>query len=246
STLYGNFTERKVMEFQNYYGLKPNGIADSYTRAKIDELIDNGFQQGDRHDSIIDLKNNLNQLGFGYITVTNFYGNFTEVKVRQFQQYYGLDVTGRADGATLNKVDDLLESPFQEGERHESTILLKENLNLLGFGYITVTDLYGSFTARQVKAFQNYYGLVENGIADEPTRAKIDEILSSTFQEGKRHDDTVAIKENLNRLGFGYITVTDLYGSYTKLQVRKFQEYYGLRSNGIADEVTLEKINELM
>ncbi|WP_343215071.1 peptidoglycan-binding domain-containing protein, partial [Evansella tamaricis] len=49
------------------------------------ELI---FQLGDRHPLIIELKHKLNRIGFGNITVTDYYGDFTTRRVREFQQHY--------------------------------------------------------------------------------------------------------------------------------------------------------------
>ncbi len=93
---------------------------------------------------------------------------------------------------------------------------MKRNLNKLGFGNIQVTTLYGSYTEKRVKDFQRHYGLIVNGIADSRTFAKIDDILNSPFQKGKRHADTIKLKEKLNSIGYGHIKVTSYYGSYTE------------------------------
>ncbi|MEC5423490.1 peptidoglycan-binding protein, partial [Virgibacillus sp. C22-A2] len=244
--LYGNFTELKVKQFQRDHNLPVSGIAEEMTIKTIDKVLEDIFQQGSKHTSIIELKNQLNGIGFGEISISDVYDNFTAQRVRELQNYYGLNVTGRADYDTLKKITSLVESPFQEGERHNDTIKLKENLNKLGFGYISISTLYGSFTEQQVRNFQDYYGLKVNGIADERTFQKIEEILSSPFQEGERHEGTIHLKENLNRLGFGNIKVTNLYGDLTARKVTEFQVYYGLRVNGIADDPTFAKINEVL
>lgn len=49
------------------------------------------------------MKEKLNQIGFGNIKVTSYYGDFTVKKVKDFQRYYGLTVTGKADVKTLEK-----------------------------------------------------------------------------------------------------------------------------------------------
>lgn len=246
TTLFGSWMENRVKKFQSEQGLPVSGIIDAKTREKIDQVFSNIFREGSRHDSIIDLKQKLNKFGFGHIKVTTLYGTFTTKKVKDFQRYYDLKVTGQADLATLSLLDELSNSPFQEGNRHPDVKKLKENLNYLGFGNIKVTDLYGSFTVKRVKDFQRYYGLKVTGIADPRTLEKIDEILNSPFQEGKRHPDTIKLKENLNRLGFGNIKVTDLYGSFTVKKVREFQEHYKLHVNGIADSRTWTKIDEIL
>ncbi|WP_060678187.1 peptidoglycan-binding protein [Virgibacillus halodenitrificans] len=242
---YGSFTEQRVKEVQRYFGLKDNGIADSLTREKINSLVSKGFQYGDRNKEIINIKNKLNAIGFGQIKVTDYFGSYTKEKVEEFQNYFGLQATGTANAETLEKLDQVYYSPFQEGNRHNETEELKKKLNRLGFGDILVTTYYGAFTATQVKSFQDYYGLKVNGIADEVTRKKMDEILASPLQQGKHHEKMIEIKEKLNRLGYGPITVTTYFGSYTEKQVKEFQRNNDLRVSGILDEVSMKKLNEV-
>jgi len=97
-----------------------------------------------------------------------------------------------------------------------------------------------------VKEFQQYYGLKADGIADKKTQDKIKSVANSPFQNGKRHDDTPQLKRDLNKIGFGGITVTTLFSDFTEKRVREFQKEYGLVVNGIADEVTLAKIAEVV
>src|SRR5699024_3038608 len=162
-----------------------------------------------------------------------------------FQKYFGLTVTGKADLKTLLKVEETANTPFQKGKRHKNTTTLKRNLNKLGFSGITVTTLYGSYTEKKVKEFQKYYGLRVNGLADTVTMKKVDDIINSSLQKGKRNSQTTTIKKKLNHIGFGGITVTTLYGSFTEKRVKDFQRYYDLKVNGIADDKTLSKINEV-
>ncbi|SDZ55474.1 mannosyl-glycoprotein endo-beta-N-acetylglucosaminidase [Evansella caseinilytica] len=249
NTAYGPTTERKVREFQDFYGLVENGIADEITLAKMEELLNTPMERGSYRKDVVLLKENLDKIGFSVSTnPTPQYGPATEQAVKDFQKYFGLSVTGIADAATLQKIETVLSSPLRNGQSHEDVITLKENLSLLGFH---VSDnpntAYGPTTERKVREFQSYYGLVENGIVDERTLAKITEILSSPFRNGQSHADVISLKENLSRLGFH---VSDnpntAYGPTTERKVREFQSYYGLVENGIADERTLAKIAEIL
>lgn len=246
TTLFGDFTERQVKEFQKDNTLPISGIIEDNTKDKINNTFTSTYKQGSRHSSIKELKRSLNSIGFGGITVTDYYGSFTTKRVKEFQDYYDLPVTGNANLETLNKLESILSSPLQEGQRHKDTITLKNNLNKLGFGKITVTNLYGPFTVKKVKEFQDYYGLKVNGLADERTLSMIQDVLDSPFQENKRHEDTIQLKENLNKLGFGKISVTTLYGSFTTQKVTEFQSHYGLKAHGIADKPTIEKIDDIL
>mgnify|MGYP001945433065 CR=1 FL=1 len=249
TTLYGTQTESKVKEFQKKNKLVVNGIADPVTLAKIEELKDAPLSNGMRREDVKSLKANLEKVGFKVPgNGTNLYGTQTEKKVREFQKYYGLQATGIADKATVEKVEEIANSPLQKKKRHEDTVVLKQKLAKLGF---TVpgsgTNLYGSQTEKQVKKFQNYYGLVANGIADEVTLKKIDNVLASPLQKNNRNQETVVLKQKLAKIGFAVPgNGTDLYGTQTEKQVKNFQSYYGLAVNGIADSVTLKKIDSIL
>src|SRR5699024_11724636 len=127
---------------------------DEATLSKIASHWPNPFSKCKRHRGTILLKKDLNILGYGGITVTNYFGSFTEKRVKQFQDYYGLNVTGEADQATLSKIASLLPNPLSKGKRHKDTIPLKKDLNILGYGGITVTNYFGSFTEKDRKSVE--------------------------------------------------------------------------------------------
>nr|WP_245347602.1 peptidoglycan-binding protein [Oceanobacillus polygoni] len=243
---FGSWMETRVKQFQTYYGLSVTGKTDQATLQKLDEVYSSPFQEGKRHNDTVALKEKLNQLGYGYISVTTLYGSYMDTQVRKFQGDNGLRVNGIMDSITLKKLNDLAgQTSFQKGDRHNNIVGIKVKLNRVGFDGISETDYFGSWMETRVKQFQTYYGLSVTGKTDQATLQKLDEVYNSPFQEGKRHNDTVALKEKLNQLGYGYISVTTLYGSYMDTQVRKFQRDNGLRVNGIMDSITLKKLNDL-
>jgi len=243
TTLYGSFTAKKVNEFQTYYGLNPTGQADLATLDQLDELIKSPYQKGKRHEDIKHFKRQLNELGFGHIKVTSYFGSFMEKRLKAFQKQNGLKATGIVDEPTKKALNEASATVLKRGVRHQDVIQLKKDLNRLGFGKIKVTSFYGSFTEKRVKDFQHHYGLKVTGEADAKTINKINTILTSPYQKGKRHKDIVKLKQNLNRLGFGYIAETTLYGSFMERKVRDFQKRSHLPVSGIIDEITYDKIN---
>src|SRR5699024_11977008 len=88
--------------------------------------------------------------------------------------------------------------------------------------------------------------LKATGVADEETQAKIKSIANSVYQEGKRHNNTIQLKKDLNKIGSGGMNINDLYGSFTAQRVSEFQKHYELVVNGIADDVTRAKIAEVL
>lgn len=246
---YGGLTEKTVKEFQSYYSLPVTGKSDKTTTDKITELLSSSFRNGRYHNETILLKENLAELGFSVSAVpTTYYGPSTERVVKEFQKQHGLRVSGIADSVTWNKINSLLTVPMEVGTRNNEVLKLKENLALLGF-YISAspTTFYGSVTEQTVKDFQSYYSLSITGKGDRATTDKITEILSSPLRNGESHTDSITLKQNLAALGFPVsATPTTYFGPSTERVVKEFQNYHDLRVNGIADSVTLNKINNLL
>src|SRR5690625_3332830 len=244
--LYGSFTAKRVKEFQKYYGITQTGKAGPRTLAQIDSLLPNPLSEGKRHKDTVTLKKNLNKLGYGGMNLNDLYGSFTTKQVKEFQKYYGITQTGKAGPRTLAQIDSLLPNPLSEGKRHKDTVTLKKNLNKLGYGGMNLNDLYGSFTTKQVKEFQKYYGITQTGKAGPRTLAQIDSLLPNPLSEGKRHKDTVTLKGNLNKLSYGGMNLNELYGSFTTKRVKEFQKYYGITQTGKAGPRTLAQIDSLL
>src|SRR5699024_4120348 len=243
---YGSFTEKRIKQFQKYYGLTVTGAANKATLSKIKSLLPNPLSKGKRHKDTIGLKKDLDKIGYGGIKKTNYYGSFTEKRIKQFQKYYDLTVTGAANKATLSKIKSLLPNPLSKGKRHKDTKDLKRDLNKLGYGGIKVTNYFGSFTEKRVKQFQKYNGVKVTGQANKATLSKIKSLLPNPLSKGKRHKDTKDLKRDLNKLGYGGIKVTNYYGSFTEKRVKQFQKYYGLKVTGQANKATLSKIESLL
>src|SRR5699024_2971370 len=137
------------------------------------------LEEGVRHNDVLTLKKDLQTLGFANgMSMTNYYGSYTTKKVKDLQKYYGIKQTGKADKDTLKIIKDILNSPYLPGKRHQDIIPFKEKLNATEFGGISLTNLYGSFTEKRVKAFQKKHQLVVNGIGDPVTLKKLNNIHS--------------------------------------------------------------------
>src|SRR5699024_8598864 len=241
---FGDYTKKKVKEFQKNYGLNANGVANVKTLKKLDEVYNSPYQLGKRNNQVIAFKKKMNKTQFSGISVTNFYGKYTVKRVKELQRFVGLKANGIADSKTRSELDKYL-SGYKKGNSSKAIANFKKKLNNIGFGGITVTNYFGDYTVKQVKQFQKYYGLQADGAVGPSTMKKINTVYNSPFQKGKSHKKTAEIKKKLNDLGYSGITVTNYFGDYTKKQVQKFQRDYGLRVNGIADEVTRKKIDEI-
>src|SRR5690625_3642948 len=249
---YGNVTEGVVKDFQKDNKLPVDGVAGKSTLAKIEELLtkSHDYTVGDSGDHVVKLKENLTLLGFGSFpsSPSKNYGSVTEGVVKDFQLYYGLKVTGNGDKKTLEKIDSLTSSSYQNGEKGTHVVKLKEDLTQLGFNFPeNPSKTYGDVTEKKVREFQKHYGLTINGIADEETLAKIESLISSSYKNGEKGTHVVKLKEDLTQLGFGFPkNPSKSYGDVTEKRVRELQKHYNLKVNGIADDNTLEKIDEIL
>src|SRR5690625_1383990 len=206
---YGNVTEGVVKDFQKDNKLPVDGVAGKSTLAKIEELLTKSpdYTVGDSGDHVVKLKENLTLLGFGSFpsSPSKNYGSVTEGVVKDFQLYYGLKVTGNGDKKTLEKIDSLTSSSYQNGEKGTHVVKLKEDLTQLGFNFPeNPSKTYGDVTEKKVREFQKHYGLTINGIADEETLAKIESLISSSYKNGEKGTHVVKLKEDLTQLGFGF------------------------------------------
>src|SRR5699024_6178201 len=250
TNLYGSFTEKRVKAFQKKHQLVVNGIGDPVTLKKLEaEVPYLALEEGVRHNDVLTLKKDLQTLGFANgMSMTNYYGSYTTKKVKDLQKYYGIKQTGKADKDTLKIIKDILNSPYLPGKRHQDIIPFKEKLNATEFGGISLTNLYGSFTEKRVKAFQKKHQLVVNGIGDPVTLKKLEaEVPYLALEEGVRHNDVLTLKKDLQTLGFANgMSMTNYYGSYTTKKVKDLQKYYGIKQTGKADKDTLKIIKDIL
>src|SRR5690625_3311930 len=252
STGFGSVTEGVVREFQSYYDLVENGIADDVTLKKMEDILSLPYQDGDRSEHIIKLKKDLTLLGFGNFpkNPSNAYGKVTTGVVKDFQSYYGLTADGSAGPATMDQIEKVLSSSYQDGERGDHIVKLKKDLTLLGFGNFPKSPStgFGSVTEGVVREFQSYYDLVENGIADDVTLKKMEDILSLPYQDGDRSEHIIKLKKDLTLLGFGNFpkNPSNAYGKVTTGVVKDFQSYYGLTADGSAGPATMDQIEKVL
>src|SRR5699024_372093 len=83
---------------------------------------------------------------------------------------------------------------------------------------------------------------------DNKSLTKLDEVLFSPYQKGKRSEEIQRLKQDLMKVGFGthWNNPTTYYGADTEKVVREFQQANKLVVNGVMDEVTLEQLNDML
>lgn len=240
---FGSFTTRQLKNFQEYYRLPVTGTLNESTIWRLEVEIDRTYKKGQRNHGVIPYKEKLNRLGFGPITVTDYFGNYMEIQVKSAQRYYGINQTGILDRSTKERIIKEAQS-LSQGDRSEDLKLYKKQLNDLGYGNITLTNYFGSFTTRRLREFQQDQGLRVNGRFDSVTIDRLAKETNKIFRQGDSSPQIKTIKENLDRVGFGGIRLSNTFGSYMATQVRAFQSHYNLPVTGNVDNLTLRTLNE--
>ncbi|WP_416151615.1 immunoglobulin-like domain-containing protein [Salipaludibacillus sp. HK11] len=253
---FGPVTESVVVAFQNYFGLDVSGEADQTTLDLIDEILNGIYTDGNSASEIRDLKLDLTLLGYGNFPTdpSENYGPVTMGVVRAYQEANDLVVSGIADPVTLallaEQVDEIkLDVPYKDGDVGYEIFLLKLNLTQLGFGNFpsSPSDVYGPVTEAVVSSFQVYFDLEVTREANQETLDLMDEILNSVYTDGKSAPEVKDMKLKLTSLGYGNFPSdpSENYGPVTMGVVRDFQQANDLIVSGIADYVTLAKLDSL-
>src|SRR5690625_2699562 len=253
SIFYGTVTKGVVMKFQETFDLSSKeGNAGIETLNKIDDLLYSVYRKGNSSEEIRQLKNDMTKLGFGNFpkNPSKNYGSVTEGVVKEFQDYFDLPISGIVDEDTYNKIIEILNPPYQKGDRGLAIKEMKEDLTLLGFGNFPSNPsiYYGSVTESVVKDFQHHYKLSKDGIAGTETLNKIDDLLNSIYKKGNSSKEIRQLKIDLTSLGFGSFpnNPSKVFGSGTEGVVKDFQQYYELSEDGIVGPETLNKIDDLL
>lgn len=251
SAYYGSQTAEFVKNFQKYYDLTVDGIADRETIDQLDKVLNGPYQLGKTSPAIGKIKHDLTDLGFTtWTNPGNHYGRETVKFVKDFQKYYNLVPNGIVDEVTLDKINSLIYNSPNLGESSSEILEIKTALMTTGFApnWTVPTDVYDNETAAAIKEFQAYYGLIENGLIDGRTVDKIKEVANSPYQLGKNSTAIQKIKKDLMNIGFApdWSDPNGTYGQATVANVTNFQSYYGLKQNGIIDSVTMAKIKSIL
>ena len=149
---YGELTERAVREYQRQSGLDETGEADAVTWAALyagttgAAHASNALQIGDYGDTLRQLQERLNALGFFDHEITGEFGYTTETAVRLFQMASGTIPTGVIDSDTLERLtgdgaasmlDGIVQARFQ-------LILDTANADTQAAVFRTAQDLLGT------------------------------------------------------------------------------------------------------
>lgn len=223
------------------------------------------------------------------------FGTQTEAAVRSFQQIFNLNQTGEVDkatwyrikryyvgvknlseliseGVTLQEAQVPYEDLLQIGSTGTPVRLIQYYLSVIAyfngvFSIVPITGIYDSTTADAVRAFQEFYGLIPDGIVGRETWNKLSEVYINTvsaipsdfygasaklypgyvLSEGMRGQAVEDLQTYLSFIAdyindIPKIPVTGYFGEQTENAVQTFQRLFGIEPSGAVSAVTWNEI----
>lgn len=135
---------------------------------------------------------------------------------------------------------------------------LQQMLQAEGYFNHEITGYYGRVTASAVRNYQRQNGLVVDGIAGPQTLAMLEGTTQAPtpmkspqmqailgLKAGDRGEKVTQLQQQLKQLGYFKAEPTGYYGKITEEAVRAFQTEEDILVSGIADEFTMNLIEQL-
>lgn len=188
----------------------------------------------------------------------------TRSALESFQQANGLDVTGEADAATLERLNhtDALSrqdylarfanayaqmDPLEQGSVSNDVLVMQRRLKEYGYYSGECDGVFNDATRLAVESFQMVNGLQVTGIADGMTLMRLMADSPITWpawlsemsaSEGDTGLNVYVLQRRLTQLGYYTGSCSSNYGELTRQAVEAFQQASGMETTGIADAAT--------
>ena len=212
----------------------------------------------------IHLEQRLSELGFFSGECDSAYDAETRAAVESFQQANGLEVTGLADDATLQRLDsadavsrqDYLTrfagayaqmTALELGATSNDVLVMQRHLKDLGYFSGEPSGSFDDATRQAVESFQMVNGLPITGVADGATLMRLMADAPITWpafltemsaSEGDTGLNVYVLQSRLAQMGYFTGSRTACFGELTKDAVQRFQQEVGLEATGQADAAT--------
>ena len=215
-------------------------------------------------EQVVQLEQRLSELGYFNGESDATYDAETRSALESFQQANGLEVTGAADGATLerlNSSDALTRQDYltrfanayaqmetlKKGDVSNDVLVMQRRLKEYGYFSGNPGGAFDDATRQAVEGFQMVNGLPVTGVADGATlmRLMADSPISwpaflaeMSAGEGDTGLNVYALQNRLAQLGYFTGSCTATFGELTRNAVTRFQEDAGIEATGQADAAT--------
>lgn len=156
---------------------------------------------------------------------------------------------------------------ISQGSRGAEVWAVQRRLQARGFDPGAVDSVFGTRTTEAVKAFQRYAGLSVTGIVNEATWTALAQPsfasrppterekplisrqnppiqIEKILAKGDKGSKVKTLQMRLETMGFNPGPIDGVFGTKTTVAVKAFQEYKGIRANGIVDRKTWEAFSQ--
>ncbi|MGM0415125.1 MAG: peptidoglycan-binding protein [Bacillota bacterium] len=158
------------------------------------------FSPGQEDESVEELQNKLEELGFFSVSQTGLYGEETRRAVERFQAAANLKPDGIAGPSTLNAINKSLNSiDLNQRKRlkiythNVDVIYLQFKLSQLGYLSSEPTGLFRSLTQKAVKEFQKEHDIDSDGVVGQKTwqalEKEFDKLEQTTYDSNDNNED---------------------------------------------------------
>ena len=227
------------------------------------------LKYGDKGEDVKQLQTRLKDLRYYNGPVTGNYLEVTRKAVRAVQEAYGLTVNGEADLALQEIIYGDAHRPLKKGDSGKDVSRLQTRLSEIGYYWGKISGNYLDGTTAAVGNFQADNGINKTGQADVATLIKLysDDIILPTpdpnttpapvptpppeaqfkgiVSYGSKSKEVSLIQERLTALGFFDRKITGGYYEHTHAAVKKFQQYNGLKDDGVVGQQTWDVLFSL-
>lgn len=236
----------------------------SFLSAALAEPLDTEYLVDMTADEVYQLEERLSALGYLSGEYDGVFDAETSAALESFQQANGLEVTGSADGTTLDRLNsaDALSrqdylarfanayaqmTPLEKGSTSNDVLSVQRKLKEYGYFLGDPDGVFGDSTQQAVEKFQMVNGLTVSGVADGAVLMRLMADSPITWSayltemsaaEGDTGLNVYALQKKLQALGYFTGSCTASFGELTREAVLAYQVDMGLEQNGQADAAT--------
>ena len=228
------------------------------------EPVDTEYLVDMTSEQVVQLEQRLSELGFFSAESDSTYDAETRAALESFQQANGLEVTGAADSATMERLNsaeavsrqDYLTrfanaysqmDMLQLGDSSNDVLVMQRRLKELGYYSGEPAGAFDDATRQAVESFQMVNGLPITGVADGATLMRLMADSPITWPafltemsagEGDSGLNVYVLQTRLAQMGYFTGSRTASFGELTRQAVQHFQQDSGLPVTGQADVAT--------
>lgn len=138
----------------------------------VEEIVEaREMEYGDEGDDVTELQQRLTDLNYYSGNISGRFREGTRAAIREFQEDFGLEVTGRADAQTQSILFSTLYRPLQYGSSGDDVKRLQTRLTELGYYTGKISGNFLEGTRAAIEDFQKKIGERANGVADVDVQA---------------------------------------------------------------------------